>query len=1187
MDADTDTVPSTPRSALEPTPETEYECRIANLDSAPAQRTTDYFSWHQLADMAGKVPTLAEQFGAVCTVCMGDYVALGTERGAVVVTDYLGRVKAALVQPAAAAHGPVSALAFSADHLALVAGHERGFVAVWDWVKGTPVATTRPVQSDDRPGAAGHPPGTAVTAVGFVGASKHRYISASAGGRVLYHHIVRRLLTTVSTAQLGADAEMLYDAAALPQGSRPCAADDMGLVAVLTATSLSVWSTRHGVAQQFRTSNRPASPGRPTAKRAFAGRPYAGCVAWQPARGHTDGTGAALPVLAYSWGATIAVLAMRLEHDMAENGQPRLRLEKERTWTAVEDVVLCRWIEAGVLLYMTRSQRLFVLETALRQETAICESPPGAVAGRPWVTLATGAEAEPLYAHAMCVYRRRLFALCGVSVYTGRLLSWAERLELLVEQGLYIDAITLATGFYQGRTGQVVAGLPRPSDGDAGRARRQALVGRRLEELMRAALERAFAADPGPEPARGAEALALASVCIVACLALGNLQLLFGDVFEHYAGGSDRQHAFLVTAEPFILSGEITHVPPQILNAMVDSYGTTPALVSRLGEMLMSLKLRPGEFDIDRVLAMCRQRRLWRTFARVWLGMGDPIAPVMTIVAAASEDDLDDGASAASDDEAPHVVVIEYLDMVLRGRSYPSDQPITPQARAEKYSTLAAEFVFPPIEASQARGDVVRAFGPLLALLGLGTERFLAMLRRVLGDPFTGFINLIVRPVSRAAPRAGGSERTLRRASQVKSFLQIVVDTFNVLATAEPAVLSRRQVGLLSSFALSLYATHFPLIYLADATLAEWSSVLLRLDDTSTRAEREHAFELLFRLNPPRAYEEYVDRVRDAGFLRVLEQIYTALEQHDNALRTRLEHPDFACRRTVFPAMRELAAAGRPRALACIAAFVRSSAARLVEVDADAFAAAVDAIPALDHDAVVEELAVAPALQLAYLRALLDPAHEALPPPDERAPPNIDLADEQHIVVYPFQSLAPGGAEQPSRFPRAYHERYLELLCEFGPAHVVPYLRKQADLSPESLRFAHVQAVCSRFGVSDGVVWALVRLGDFSGALQTLLLQADQATERVGEAMPAAESGALDDVCRERLAEHLDATARNIDGCVDVCKSALARLGKADAASAADPAASDYRQLVSEQLCDLWLALLRRALGYLHATSRI
>ncbi|KAJ2796430.1 hypothetical protein H4R20_005530, partial [Coemansia guatemalensis] len=75
-----------------------------------------------------------------------------------------------------------------------------------------------------------------------------------------------------------------------------------------------------------------------------------------------------------------------------------------------------------------------------------------------------------------------------------------------------------------------------------------------------------------------------------------------------------------------------------------------------------------------------------------------------------------------------------------------------------------------------------------------------------------------------------------------------------------------------------------------------------------------------------------------------------------------------------------------------------------------------------------------------------------------------------------------------------------------------------------------------------------------------------------------------------------------------VCKNALSRLGKdatdaqparffdrtsnisASLDSTSDTAAAkaqnDYRSLVSAQLCDLWLALLRRTLGYLHATGR-
>ncbi|KAJ2820964.1 hypothetical protein FBU31_005056, partial [Coemansia sp. 'formosensis'] len=431
MDRDA-SISSTPLSTLESSPEAEYESRIANLDSTPVQCTTEHFSWRQLTDLSEKLPELQEQLGQISASCMGDCVALGTVRGLVVVADYLGRVKSMLGSPTSP-YGAVSAVAFSVDHLALVAGYASGYVVVWDWAKGTTVSVSRPLQPGDGPGVAGHPADTAVTFVGFIGASKHRYVSSSAGGYVLYHHIVRRLLTTMSTVQLSSldqTADILFEAAPLAYGGHACATDDLGLVAVLTSAHLTIFKTRHGVEQRYRQACQPPTPaGNSKKQRSFTKRPYAGCLSWLPALRHqrvataTDPAAShfTLPKLAYSWGSSIHVLALELDHKVAANGAPldssgslaHLRFEAVSMWEAIEDVVYCRWIDTGVLFYMTRSQRMFVFEVGLRQETEICASPPGSIAGQPWVTLATGVEAEPSYAQAITVCRRRVFAVCG------------------------------------------------------------------------------------------------------------------------------------------------------------------------------------------------------------------------------------------------------------------------------------------------------------------------------------------------------------------------------------------------------------------------------------------------------------------------------------------------------------------------------------------------------------------------------------------------------------------------------------------------------------------------------------------------------------------------------------------------------------------------------------------------------
>ncbi|KAI9503006.1 Golgi CORVET complex core vacuolar protein 8-domain-containing protein [Coemansia spiralis] len=1281
---ESDSASSIPFSLPEPTPEGEYESRIANLDTAPTQCTTEYFSWRQLTDLSAKIPELVEQFGTVTASYMSDYVMLGTENGAIVITDYLGRVKAVLGSQSTAAYGSVSALAFSTDFLAIAAGYSQGYVVVWDWTKGTTISVSRPAQPGDKPNTAGHPAGNAVTFVGFIGKSKHRYVSGSAGGHVLYHHIVRRLLTTMSTTRLaGPDgsSNVLFEVAALPCGSYPCPLDDIGLVAVLTSAHLTVIKTNNGVEQQFRLSylqqqqQQQQSPlvGAATLKRKFSKRPYSGSVAWLPALKHkrpateTDPTESefALPMLAFSWGPNIYVLLIQPDYKVADNGAPlsstpsRVKFEREFVWAAIEDVVFCRWIDTDVLLYMTQSQRMFVLEIELNQETEICKSPPSSIAGRPWTTLATGIEAEPSYTQVISVYKQRVFTMCDTpSVYTGRLLTWAERLAILVDQGDLIDSITLALDFYQARTGQVVVGLPRSRRvGDKSTKKKQSIVGSRLIGLMRSALKHEFSEDSRQE-LNDAVARALASVCVEACLAINNEQFLFNDVFDYYATVPAKLRVFLETIEPFIVSGQIESLPPQILNAIVDNYAITPQLVRRLGEILMSLSLSPGEFDVDLVLNTCRQHHLWRTFARVWLSMGDPIAPITNILAAAmatksekvdfatGHDEVGEPQETAGSnssrlmfsEEAAEAVIFDYLDMVVRGRHYPDGKAILPQTRAEKYSTLITELIFPPTNsAQQLPTDVKNMFSTLLALAELNTERFLLMLKHVLDDPFMDYINIIVKPTASAHPNV--SERSLRRASQVKSFLQIVVDTLFILTKAANSgnsdILTKQQIGLLSSFALTLYTSRFPLVFLKDETVVEWTNILLNLDDASTRTEREYAFELLFRLNPPQSYSDYIDRVRNAGFFRALEHMYRSLDQYEMALRTYLDHPDYAYHRAVFPALKELATANNyTGALSGVVAFAKNNARELVDTDAESFADAIESVSKLEHGVIIDILGDFPQSQFAYLRALLDPTPDALSrsprlqtrlsassliaTSDERLPPNIGLSEEHHFVVYPFLSLIPDDRENSSRYPQKYHERYLELLCQHSPGNVLRYLKRNADLSPEPFRLSYVQSICDKYKIGDGLVWALVRLGDFSGALQTLLEQTDKEVDTIRVIVPVSisdaasplsgdpnaqllESSVLSEVDRERLVDHLDTAARNITDCVDVCKSALTRLGKdvsvppahyleystdVDDNTGASKLQNNYRSMVSAQLCDLWLDLLRRTLGYLHSTNR-
>ena len=78
----------------------------------------------------------------------------------------------------------------------------------------------------------------------------------------------------------------------------------------------------------------------------------------------------------------------------------------------------------------------------------------------------------------------------------------------------------------------------------------------------------------------------LAGVCILFCLKLGRLQLLFGDVQERFKGtGAICYEAFLMGLEPFILSGQIKIIPAATLKALFDSAQDNEISVQRSFEL--------------------------------------------------------------------------------------------------------------------------------------------------------------------------------------------------------------------------------------------------------------------------------------------------------------------------------------------------------------------------------------------------------------------------------------------------------------------------------------------------------------------------------------------------------------------------------------------------------------------------
>jgi hypothetical protein len=235
-------------------------------------------------------------------------------------------------------------------------------------------------------------------------------------------------------------------------------------------------------------------------------------------------------------------------------------------------------------------------------------------------------------------------------------LTWSERINVLVKQSRWLDALALALDFYQGR-GLGAAGLPR----DANIAR--GLVSKKIEELLEKFLTIGIDKKRGrvtcsndvreinihldASPSNGPKAVPnkasatstalkqelrvkehhqyLATVCIDYCLAINREDLLFNLVFPHFFK-ADQLGVFLERLEPFILGDKLHKVPPEVIKLLLHYYASNKML-RRMEQIILHLDI--ASIDFHQVVTLCRKHYLSNALFYVFItALDDYITPM-------------------------------------------------------------------------------------------------------------------------------------------------------------------------------------------------------------------------------------------------------------------------------------------------------------------------------------------------------------------------------------------------------------------------------------------------------------------------------------------------------------------------------------------------------------------------------
>ena len=658
----------------------------------------------------------------------------------------------------------------------------------------------------------------------------------------------------------------------------------------------------------------------------------------------------------------------------------------------------------------------------------------------------------------------------------GNLLTWADRVLAFVMEGDFLSAIQLTRSYYVGEAEGNRNGLPE--DPEALKEE----VGTKMRELMTASARYAFSEDRLTDSThvtpdnRGVDRTSLfenlVSTCVRACLALGDLDFVFEDLFQYY-DDSGISRIYLSQLEPFILDGSISQVPPRITQRVIAMHAEDghPDLAEQV-----IWHIDPLCLDINQAINLCQSHHLYDALIYVYTrALQDYVSPIVILIGLIRkvQQFRRDRAYRSSpvvvlEQEAaiePYVInaykIYPYLSDVLTGMTYPSEEPLSDseanRAKKDIYTFLffGRSSVWPMGEGgklvltSDEEGGVEPTYPYLRLLLRFDAESLLNSLDLAFED---SYLNEETRGVSRLA------------------IIKVLLD---ILSSSDLAPTDAMFVNIFIARNVPKYP-HF--IQISPSTLHDILISLAEYPDESTREDRQLAAEYLLSAYTPHEGERIQRIFEEAGFYRILRYWHRQERMWRPLIFAYLHDPELRPSE-VFPAVEDiLRQLSRPTGM--ISSELRDTLSDalpdLLHTSVTNTALTIDKFSPDLHEKAIEILGGGVGSQrFAYLRCLfgLPSFHD-------------DLSDGWHAIT-------PSPAT-----PQSLRLLFVSLQCELDRSNVITALKQ---FPVDFFEWSDVVNVCEVQKVYDAVVWGLDWKGDSEGALKKAnFIHRDLTAEIIG-----------------------------------------------------------------------------------------
>uniref|UniRef100_K1R9K0 Vacuolar protein sorting-associated protein 8-like protein n=1 Tax=Magallana gigas TaxID=29159 RepID=K1R9K0_MAGGI len=779
---------------------------------------------NRLKNIAAQLLSAADRVdaGMPTSMAISSLIAIGTSHGLVLVFDPKQVLKWCLGSTAVGQqYGSVSALSFNKDCTRLLSGFAKGQITMWDLTNGKLLRTITDA----------HPPGSAVLHVKFTD-SPVLAVCSDSGGSVFELEMKRLIgVRTCESKCLfsGSRGEVcVVEPLHMNLTIKDHPMQDVMVVAMATLSKVLVVTLR----PQLKVVFTHPLKGNPTCLP---------LLAWHFVVIQVSERDRVIdPVLVFARESTIYFFQV-----ICNNAQD-IKCSGLQKITVPYKMLSVAWMNPRVLVTMDTNEKLHVIDVRSEEELEVLDvsSVQLVYNNSHFKSLATGGNVSQALAMAgeeacyqtVVSQNGQLFLLGTKGVYVYTLRNWRERIDVLVKQNKYNEALALALSFYDGRA-KAVIGLTASSKN------KKEVVSSLMLDLLFEYVDLSMTT-LCPEKGKMEELEAyyqnIVPVCVDYCLHLSRTDILFGRIYDRFAVDYIARGTFLECLEPYILCDKLRSIPPSVMKDLVEHYQAKNML--------------------EGVVNLCWSHGLYDAIIYVYnKGMHDYTTPLEELLgilqqAVRTEIQLTDEQIRLGNK------LLVYISCCLAGRAYPlGDIPEDMEADVKKN-------VFQCITRMKIKAEDP-TYPYLRTLLQFDTREFLNVLALAFEE------------------KEFNTEEGIRNRQRVVDILlQVMVESGEFTPT---------QIGVLFTFLARQMASHENTILVNRVLFEQVLEFLANPEDDSRHEERQQALmELLQAGGLQQVNEEkLLSMAENAKFFRVCELLYEKRRQFDKILSCYLRDP--------------------------------------------------------------------------------------------------------------------------------------------------------------------------------------------------------------------------------------------------------------------------------------------------------